>query len=195
MAEYLSFDLDSGMGIYDEMYKKLLNKRIIYLNSDISDSTVDYVTMQIIMKNIEEQDIPEDKLKPITIYMNSYGGAIDPCVHLVEVIEKSRIPIHCRVLSIAASAGLYITIACKHRMGNENSVYLLHKGSIQLSGDSGNAEDTMTFYKDEVGKKFDDLIIRRTKITPEELKQIRRNETYCLGKDALEKYGFIDEII
>jgi ATP-dependent protease ClpP protease subunit len=57
------------------------------------------------------------------------------------------------------------------------------------------AEDIISFYKDEVGKIFDDLILRRTKITAEELKKIRRNETYCLATEALEKYGFIDEII
>jgi ATP-dependent Clp protease protease subunit len=194
MAEVLLAQ-SGGDSIYEGMYKKLLNDRIIYLNNDIDETTVDMVTMPIILKNIEEKDIPEDKLKPITLYLNSYGGSADVCTHLVQVIEESRIPIYVRVLSIAASAGLYITLACKHRIASKNTIFLLHKGSISLSGSMGEAEDLLAFYKEEVGKIFDDLILRKTKITPDELKKIRRNETYCLGQEALEKYGFIDEII
>lgn len=186
--------LTGGNDIYEKLYNDLLEKRIIYLNSDIDDSTIDFVTMQIIMMNEREKHIVESKLEPLTIYLNSYGGSADVCLHLIQVIEESRIPINCRVLAIAASAGLYITLACKHRVGSKNSVFLLHKGSIQLSGNIGDAEDTMHFYKEIVGQKFDDLIIRKTNIDVDTLKEIRRNETYCLGEEALE-YGFIDELI
>lgn len=180
--------------VTEALYKDLLQKRIIYFNDDVSDFTIDMVAMPILMMNELEKDIPEDKLKPITIYMNSYGGSADACTFLIEVIENSRIPIHCKVLSMAASAGLYITIACHKRMANKNSIFLLHKGSIRFGGNMGEAEDIMDFYKQEIGDIFDDLIIRRTKITKEELKKIRRKETYCLGEQALE-YGFIDEIV
>ena len=181
--------------VSDTIYKNLLQDRIIYLNEDISTDTINTVVMPILMLNELEADIPTDKLKPITIYINSYGGEVDACTYTVEVIEKSRIPIHCRVLSMAASAALYISIACHKRYGSKNSIFLLHKGSIHLAGNMGEAEDTIDFYKQEVGSLFDDLILRRTKIDKDELKSIRRNETYCLGVDALEKYGFIDELI
>jgi len=183
--------------IYEEMYKKLWeDRRILYLNTDIDDNTLDLIATPILLQNELEIDIPTNKLKPITLWISSYGGSADACAFLVEVIEKSRIPVNCRVLSVSASAGLYIAIACKHRVSSSNSIFLLHKGSISLGSTSaGEAEDIIAFYKDEVGKIFDDLILRRTKITPEELKMIKRNETYCLAKEALELYGFIDEII
>ncbi len=181
--------------IYEKLYTSLLTERIIYLNGDIDDNTVDLVTMQIILANEKEKDIPEEVLKPITIYLNTRGGDIDPTIHLVQVIQESRIPIHVRVLAMAASAGLYITIACKHRVAYKNSILLLHKGSIYVAGNTSSAEDTMEFYKEIIQQKFDDLIVSRTKITKQELKKIRRNETYCLGQEALEKYGFIDELI
>jgi len=180
--------------ITESLYKDLLENRIIYLNEDITDSIIDIVAMPILIINELEKDIPSDKLRPLTIYMNSYGGSVDTCSYLIEVIEKSRVPIHCRVLSIAASAALYMTIACHKRFASKNSIFLLHKGSIQIYGNMGEAEDIMEFYKEEVGSLFDDLIIRRTNITKEELKKIRRKETYCLGEKALE-LGFIDEII
>ena len=196
MAEkFITYENTISQTLYEEMYKKLIDKRIIYLNNDIDDSTLDLVGMPIILRNIEEQDIPENELEPLTIFLNSYGGSADACLHLIEVIEKSRIPINCRVLSIAASAGLYIAIACKHRIASENSIFLLHKGSIQISGNMGEAEEIMGFYKEEVQAKFDELVINKTKITKNELKKMRRNETYCLGLDALNKYGFVDEII
>lgn len=189
-------DFKTG-SIYEEIYKKLWQeKRILYLNSEIDDNTIDMISVPILLQNELEKDIPERELKPITIWLGSYGGSADACAFLVEVIEKSRIPIHARVLYIAASAGLYIAIACKHRVASNNTIFLLHKGSISLGNTSaGEAEDIIAFYKDEVGKIFDDLILRRTKITAPELKKIKRNETYCLAQEALDKYGFIDEIV
>lgn len=194
MEELLDI-IDESSSIYEKLYFSLLKNRIIYLNGDIDDNTVDMVTMQIILANEKENNIPVEDLKPITIYLNTRGGDIDPTIHLVQVIQDSRIPIHVRVLAMAASAGLYITIACKHRMAYKNSIMLLHKGSIFVGGNTASAEDTMSFYKDTVQQKFDDLIIERTKITKAQLKNIRRNETYCLGQEALDKYGFIDEIL
>lgn len=181
--------------VYETVYKELLDKRILYMNDDVSDSLIDMIAVPIIMLNEEEKDIPQEKLKPITIYISSDGGDANVCTYLVEVIEKSRIPIHCRVLSVAASAGLYIAISCHKRYASKNSIFLLHKGSVAFMGNTGEAEDFIEFYKEEIGGIFDDLILRRTKITAEELKKIRRNETYCLGQEALDKYGFIDEII
>ena len=180
--------------ITESLYKDLLEKRIIYLNEDITDYIIDMVAMPILIINELEKDIPIEKLKPLTIYINSYGGSVDTCSYLIEVIENSRIPIHCRVLSVAASAALYMTIACHKRFASKNSILLLHKGSIQIYGNMSEAEDIMDFYKEEIGSLFDDLIIRKTNITKEELKKIRRKETYCLGDKALE-FGFIDEII
>lgn len=185
----------NSMTIYEKMYTSLLNDRIIYLNGDIDDNVVDMVTMQIILTNEKEKDIPIEELKPMTLYLNTHGGDVDVTVHLIQVIQDSRIPIHVRVLSMAASAGLYITIACKHRVAYKNSILLLHKGSMYVGGNTASAEDTMDFYKETIQQKFDDLIIERTNITKDELKKIRRNETYCLGEEAMEKYGFIDEIL
>lgn len=181
--------------IYGELYASLLSQRVIYINEGVSDDWIDKVAMQIILLNEKEKEIAKEELEPIKIYLNSYGGSADTCLFLIQVIEESRIPIHIHVLSMAASAGLYITIAGHKRFGYKNSIFLLHKGSISVGGNAGAAEDIMDFYKGVVQTKFDDLILRRTKIDEKELKKIRRNETYCLGDEALNIYGFIDELI
>ena len=179
--------------IGDELYRSLLKKRIIYYNQDVSDSLIDMVALPILTWNIEEEDIPTEKLKPITIWLSTNGGDIIPTLYTIDVIQKSRIPIHVKVLAIAASAGLYLTIACHKRFGSKNTVYLLHKGSLSLGGDTSAVEDTMDFFKGPIDEKFVKLIVDKTKITEEELKKIRRNETYVLGEEAL-TYGFIDEL-
>jgi ATP-dependent Clp protease protease subunit len=196
LMELFNLKKVQGNTLYEEMYKNLLKDRIIYINSDIDENTVDMVTMPILYFNEIDKEVPDEELKPITLWINSYGGSADVCVHLIEIIEKSRIPVNCRVLSVAASAGLYITLACKHRVANENSVFLLHKGSISLgNANMGEAEEILDFYKGQVQEKLDNLIINRTKIDKETLKKIRRSETYCMGKEALENYGFIDGLV
>lgn len=109
-------------------------------------------------------------------------------------MQESRIPIHVKVLSMAASAGLYIALAAKHRTASKNTIFLLHKGSYSLGGNAGEVEDVLDFYKDKVDSKIVELILGSTKLTESKLKTIRRNETYCLAEEALEM-GFIDEII
>lgn len=190
----LDFKTLSSDGIYDDLYKQLWKQRILYLNGEIDESTIDYIATPILIKNIEEQDLPEDKLKPITIWINSYGGNADVGLYMINLIKDSRIPIHAKVLSIAASAALYLTIACKYRIASRNSIFLLHKGSYSIGGNASEVEDVLEFYKGEVDSKIVELILNRTKVNKDELKKIRRNETYCLGERALE-LGFIDEIV
>lgn len=180
--------------MYESIYKEMLDKRILYINDEISDMTIDMISTPIQLMNECEKYIPVEELKPIKLMINSPGGDSGTCLYVVDIIRNSRIPIHCEVLSLAASAGLYITLACHYRVAHKNSMFLLHKGSVMVAGSAGAAEDFMDFYKDEVGKIFDDLIVDRTRLTTEELKRIRRNETYCLAEKALE-YGFIDKII
>jgi ATP-dependent protease ClpP protease subunit len=180
--------------MYESIYKEMLSRRILYINDEISDLTIDMVATPIQLLNQEEVDTPTEKLKPLKIMLNSPGGDAGTCLYIIDVIKNSRIPIHCEVMSMAASAGLYICVACHKRVAHPNSMFLLHKGSVMVSGSAGAAEDFMDFYKDEVGHIFDNLIIERTKITPDELSRIRRHETYCLANRALE-LGFIDEII
>jgi ATP-dependent Clp protease, protease subunit len=194
MSGCLDFEVVSGDGIYDELYKKLWKQRILYLNSEIDDSTIDYIATPILLKNIEEQNIPEDKLEPITLWINSPGGDANVGLYMIGLIQESRIPIHCKVLSLAASAALYICLACKHRVASRNSILLLHKGSYSIGGNANEVEDVLEFYKGDVDNKFSDLIINRSNLTKEELKKIRRNETYVLGEKALEM-GFIDELV
>jgi len=190
----LDFKSLSTDGIYDDLYKQLWKQRILYLNGEIDENAIDYIATPILIKNIEEQDLPEDKLKPITIWVNSYGGNADVGLYMINLIQESRIPIHAKVLSVAASAALYLTIAYKYRTASKNSIFLLHKGSYSIGGNASEVEDVMEFYKGEVDNKIVELILSRTNVSKEELKKIRRNETYCLGEKALE-YGFIDEII
>jgi ATP-dependent Clp protease protease subunit len=126
--------------------------------------------------------------------VNSYGGNADVGLYMINLIKASRIPIHAKILCCAASAALYLVLACKYRTASENSICLLHKGSYSIGGNASEVEDVMEFYKGEVDTKIVELILDRTKVTKDELKKIRRNETYVLGKKALEM-GFIDEIV
>lgn len=186
-------DLIASCDIYEEMYKKLLEKRIVYINQEIDESIIDMVTMVIITKNMEEENIEGDKLNPITIFLNTDGGDLITTIHLIEIIQNSRIPIHVRVLSKACSAGLLIAIAAKKRVASKNSIFLMHDGSYMLANSSSKAKDTMEFL-DALESKVDTLILSRTNLTKEEYEKLKRKELYCFGDEAL-NYGFIDELI
>lgn len=189
------FDLLLGEddGVYDDLYKNLLKQRVIYFNDVVTDELVDRVTMPIVLMNEQEKHVPTKELKPITIYMNSDGGDVIPTMHLIDVIKKSRIPIHVRVLSKACSSGLLITVACHRRFGSKDSVFLLHDGQLALQGSSGKARDTMDFL-DAIEERMDKVVLENTNLSEEEYLKIKHKELYVFGEKALE-LGFIDELI
>lgn len=185
--------IEQGGTHYEQLYKKLWKeKRVLYYNFDVDDCMVDMLITPILMKNIEEKDIPESELKPIEIWINSDGGDVFVAMSLIDVMQKSRIPIDVRVLSKALSAGLLITLAGRRRIANKNTIFLLHEGSSFVQNASSKAKDTMKFLE-SIEKKVDELVLNKTNLTPQQYKKIKKDEFWCFGDKALE-LGFVTEL-
>ncbi|GFN32587.1 ClpP family protease [Paenibacillus xylaniclasticus] len=167
-----------------------LKKRRIILNSEVNDSLVERVIMQIIEWNEEDADKPIEERKIIEIVLNSPGGDVYLGLVLCSVIEKSITPI------LAASMGASILAsAAKHKMryAYETSNVLIHDGSTALMGTSNKVKDHMRF-QEEKDRQVKDIILRNSKITEEKYDNMIDREWWITAKDALE-LGMIDYII
>lgn len=181
-------------GSFEEyVFFENLKDRTIIFNQQVDDSLVERVIMQILKWNKEDANKPLNEVKEIELIINTVGGVVDIGLVLCEVIRKSRVPVNCTILALAASMGSLITMACNKRKAYKFSNILIHDGSTMLHGTSNKVKDHFKFQqkKDEQIKNF---ILENTKITSEKYDEMIDREWWLTAEDALH-YGIIDEII
>ena len=173
-------------------WENLKDRRII-INENIDDHIVETAIMQIIKFNREDANIPQCKRKPIEIYINSCGGAVDIGLALVNVIETSETPVHTITLGRAFSMGALIAIAGHKRYCYKYSSYLIHDGSMVAANSSAKAKDQMEFY-DKIDNQIKRFVLERTKIDDKFYEDNYRKELYLTADESF-NLGLVDEII
>lgn len=179
--------------LYEDEIKDLLSKRILVLNKEIDADILEDYVVRILEWNREDLNLPEENRVPITIYMNTVGGDMFPAFSLIDVIERSKTPVRAISFGLVASAGLHIYIACHERYSFKNSTFLMHDGSIEISGTSSKAKDTMKFMNimDEHIKQH---VLSSTKITDEFYTE-HYDQEYYMYSDEAKELGIVQYII
>lgn len=147
----------------------------------------------IIQMNMEEKDIPENELKPIYLYVFSYGGDLDTANAFIDICEMSRIPIVTISAGVSMSAGLLIFLAGKRRYAFKKTQILIHSGSAQFGGTAEQIEEAQKSYKKQIGK-MKDYILSHTKIDEKLFNKNKTKDWYVTGDEIVE-YGIADKII
>jgi ATP-dependent Clp protease protease subunit len=137
--------------------------------------------------NIEEKDIPENELKPITIYIQSYGGELDISFNLADVIMSSRIPIITVAMGSVMSAGFIIFIAGTRRYVFEHSNLLIHSGSATLSGTAEQVASAQDNYKQMI-QQMKEYILDRTTMS-EKIFNKHKTKDWYLTLDEVKEYN------
>lgn len=175
----------------DYYFYRGLNEGVVTLNDDVDDSLVERVIFPL-----QQLDMDPD-IEHVTFYINSCGGDPQDGMAVVACLENMTTPVTICILGRAASAAGYIAMAKGPHIKtvcNKYSVSLLHAGSVFLSGNANEAEDTHEFlkkYDEQVLKKF---VISHTKIDEEMYENIKRREYWMLADEMLE-LGIVDEIV
>lgn len=192
-GEEFTLALDTAGSFEEFTFFEYLKDRKIIFNQQVDDSLVERVIMQILKWNKEDEGKSEDEIKDIELFINTPGGVVDIGLILCEVIKKSKTPVNCTVLGMAASMGSLITMACKKRRAYKFSNVLIHDGSTMLHGTSNKVKDHFKFQekKDEQIKTF---ILENTSITSDKYDEMIDREWWLTAENALQ-YGIIDEII
>lgn len=179
---------------YDAFAKEDLDNRILLINEQISDLVVDEQVMAILRWNAEDKDLPVDKRKTITIYINSEGGSSFDGQALIDVMLASKTKIRTVGLGMVASMGYLIYLAGHERIALVNTSFLQHEGEAGVSGLSASkAKETMAFFDDmeERAKKY---ILARTSISEEFYDKFYKREWWMFSQEA-KANGIVDKII
>lgn len=175
-------------------YWKARENRTFFIDYEI-DECYDLLELSkiIIQMNMEERDIPDDELKPIYIFIHSYGGDIEQANYFCDLVQSSRIPIVTIGMGVAMSAGFLIFLSGRRRYAFKHCQMLVHSGSAGFQGTAEQIEEAQKNYK----KQLDSMkayILERTSIDEKTFNK-NRNKDWYLTSDELEKYNIADKII
>ena len=175
-------------------YWKSRNDRTFYIDYEIGD---DYELIElckaIIQLNIAEKDIDISDLKPIRIFIHSFGGELEQANFLCDLIQSSRIPIITVAMGIAMSAGFLILLSGHKRYAFKHSQLMVHSGGGSFQGTAEQLESAQKNYKKQI-EAMKSYILERTSIDEKTFNKNRSKDWY-LNDDELIKYNVVDEII
>lgn len=198
MRKEAEIELDELLGMlqggYDpvmEEYKKGLENRTIIINQAVDTSIIEMAVLPL--RRMDEDGTG----KPITVVLNSPGGALYTGMALVAQLEKMKTPTTVIVEGMACSMGFMFLIAGANnpnvtRVCNKYSIGLLHGGSQLLEGTTHAVKDTFKF-SEKYEEIIKDFVVAHTKIDSDTYDRNERVEWYMTSKEML-SLGVVDEI-
>jgi len=136
----------------------------------------------------------------IEIIIDSYGGFIHSGLSFVSKLESlkdANYKIITTVNSVAMSMGFVIGIVGSHKRALRHSRIMCHQPSSESWGNLKDMEESVEETQ-QLWVRMKDIIIRNTKITDEQLEDIkyRKYDWYFWGNEKITKdLGIIDEVI
>ncbi len=195
MDEYVAIDLKKLFDSQDcklpdateyGYWKARLN-RMFYIDYEIDDAFMAVeLAKTILQMNFDEKDIPKKELKPIYIFVFSYGGYSDQADCLRDVIKTSRIPIYTVGMGACMSNGFMLLIAGHKRYVFKNTQLMIHSGSNAIGGTAQQVEEASKNYKFRLEKE-NQYILENTKIDPKVFKKNKDKDWY-LTPEEIEQY-------
>lgn len=177
--------------------------RILYINDYIESSTIQNIIESIIEYN--KEDDYQEKLyaldnhtyhrKPITIYVNTYGGSVYDGLSLVGVIQTSKTPVHTVASGKVMSMGVIIALAGHCRYATPFTTFMIHSVSSFTWGQVKDMEENVVETK-RIHNVLMDFIKSNTKITSKKLKKIYKSkQDYYFDTDVAIALDFVQKVI
>ena len=194
---YIEKDKD-GEKSYD-VYSRMLKDRIVFLTGEVEENMANHIVAQLLLLESQSQKAP------ITMYVNSPGGAVVHGLAIYDTMRYISSPINTVIIGQAASMGSLLAQAGDKRYITSNARHMIHRVSSGTQGTSGSVWVQEMEFEDakrrlEESKKLNE---RLTQIyvdhnskgkTYEELLEIMKFDTYLSAEEALE-FGLVDEIV
>lgn len=185
---------------YEYAYWEGRKNRTFFIDYEIEgDYELVELAKTIILMNMEEKDIPKDELKPIRLFIHSFGGDVYQADSFADLVLSSRIPIYTIAMGVAMSSGFTIFLAGHKRYMFRHAQLLVHQGYAQFSGSADEIEQAQLNYKKQLesSKRY---VLDRTGIDEKIFNKNQKKDWY-LTAEEVEKYKIarvitnLDEII
>lgn len=175
-------------------YWEARKRRVFYIDYDIDESfRLIELSKIIIQMNMDELNTPKDQLKPIYLWIFSYGGDLEQSMFFCDLIKSSRIPIVTIAMGAAMSGGFLILLAGQKRYAFNHSQILVHAGSAAFQGTASEVEEAQKNYKRQIDS-MKDYVLSHTEIDPKVFNKNRNKDWYLTTQDLID-YKIVDKII
>ena len=188
-------DPDSSLPSSDYIdYWRLRENRTFFVDYEIGENDegkTEYellnLSKAIINLNIAEINIPKEELKPIYIWIHSYGGDLSQSLYVCDLIKSSRIPIITIGMGVCMSAGFLLFLAGRERYAFKHTTMLAHSGSAGFQGTAEQIEEAQKSYKKQI-ESMKKYILDNTNIDEKTFNK-NRNKDWYIDEQDFENYG------
>lgn len=175
-------------------------KRVVYFHTNVNEDTiskVNYWLLDVLRSDQSKEDSQKSfERKPIKFYINSYGGQIDSCFSLIDIMLKSKTPIYTYCNSYCASSGLKIFLAGSKRFVSKTTHVMMHQLSWGMNGKMEEMRETME-HGEYLNTQIMKYLMNRTNMTKEFIENVfkSRQDRYIYFDEMFELGIATDEIM
>src|SRR6187401_3789064 len=172
-----------------DIYSRLLNERIVFLGTPVSDDIANLVVAQLIHLESEDPD------KDISMYINSPGGSVYAGLAIYDTVQYIKPDVQTICVGIAMSMGALLLAggAEGKRFALPNSKILIHQ---VWGGYQGQASDIEIHARETIAlkRKLEEIMSQHTGQDVDKVRQDMDRDYFMTAEEATE-YGIIDRVI
>jgi ATP-dependent Clp protease, protease subunit len=172
-----------------DIYSRLLNERIVFLGTPITDDIANLVVAQLLHLESEDPD------KDISLYINSPGGSVYAGLAIYDTMQFIKPDVQTICVGIAMSMGALLLGggSDSKRMALPNAKILIHQVS---SAFQGQASDIEIHAKEiiDVRRRLDEILAKHT---GQDLDKVSKDteRDYFMSAEEAKDYNLIDRVI
>src|ERR687885_594278 len=172
-----------------DIYSRLLNERIVFLGTPVTDDIANLIVAQLLHLESEDPD------KDISIYINSPGGSVYAGLAIYDTMQFIKPDVQTVCVGIAMSMGALLLAggAQGKRFALPNSRILIHQPSGGFQGQAADIE----IHAREILKTRDRLNKIYVKHTGQDLSKIETamDRDRFMTPEEAKDFGLIDEVV
>ncbi len=172
-----------------DIYSRLLNERIVFLGTPVTDDIANLIVAQLLHLESEDPD------KDISLYVNSPGGSVYAGLAIYDTMQFVKPDVQTICVGIAMSMGALLLAggAAGKRMALPNAKILIHQVS---SGFQGQATDIEIHAREiiDVRQRLDKILALHT---GQDFEKVTRDteRDYFMSAEEAKDYNLIDRVI
>ncbi len=171
-----------------DIYSRLLEDRIVFLNGEVDDNSANLVVAQLLYLEGKNPD------KDIFLYINSPGGSVTAGLAIYDTMKYIKCDVSTICVGMAASMGAFLLAGGTKgkRFALPNSEIMIHQ---PLGGAQGQASDVQirTMHLLKTKEKLNQILSQNTGKPLEEVEKDTDRDNFMSAEDA-KNYGIIDDI-
>jgi ATP-dependent Clp protease protease subunit len=172
-----------------DIYSRLLNERIIFLGTPVTEDIANLIVAQLIHLESEDPD------KDVSLYINTPGGSVYAGLAIYDAMQFIKPDIQTICVGVAMSMGALLLSggAENKRMALPNSKILIHQVS---GGFQGQATDIEIHAKEiiDVRRRLDEIIAKHTGQPLEKVAKDTERD-YFMSAEEAQEYNIVDRVL